>query len=174
MRRVRLGALLVVLLMLSRCATTQDAEKAMGSKYIGQSSDVFFSHNGPPRSYFELNNGGRVYTWRGGETTIHVAAETKTIAATPGTQSTTEKTTTKESKPDPNTTVTQTTSTSFSVGTPATSTTVVTKPAQKVPIYCEAQITTDEKGIITDIRATGDTQSVGLVGSRCAEIFGTK
>jgi hypothetical protein len=174
MKRAPVEGLLACLLVLSGCATTQDAEKHMGAKYIGKSSDAFFSHNGPPLSYFDMNDGGRLYTWRGGETTIVVAAETKTIAATPGTQATTEKTTTTQSQPDPNTTVTKTTTTSFSVGSPAASTTVVTKPAQHVPIYCEVQITTDDKGIITDIKATGDTQSLGLVGSRCAEIFGTK
>jgi hypothetical protein len=51
---------------------------------------------------------------------------------------------------------------------------VVTKAAQDIPVYCELQITTDADGDITDIRATGDTQSVGFVGSRCAEILGVK
>ena len=174
MMRVRLGGLLVGVLVLSGCATTQDAEKHLGAKYIGKSSDAFFSHNGPPLSYFELNNGGRLYTWRGGETMIVTPAETKTIVAAPPAQTTTSSTTTTQSNPDPNTTVTKTTSTSFSVGTPGAAATVVTKPAQKIPIYCEVQITTDPAGTITDIKATGDTQSVGLVGSRCAEIFGTK
>lgn len=174
MKRIPLGALLVAVLALSRCATTQDAEKALGAKYIGKSSDVFFSHNGPPKSYFELNNGGRVYTWRGGETMIVSPAETKVIAAAPAGQTTSSSTTTTQSNPDPNTTVTKSTTTSFSVGTPGTATTVVTKPGQKIPIYCEVQITTDPEGVVTDIRATGDTQSVGLVGTRCAELFGSK
>ena len=174
MRGLRFGAVPVFLLVLSGCATTQDAEKAVGSKYIGQDSDAFFSRYGPPRSYFELNKGGKVYTWVGGEGTVHVAEETQTIAVAPGAQKTTEKSTTTQKKTGPNTTTTKTTSTSFSVGTPATAMTVVTKPAQDIPVYCELQITTDADGDITDIRATGDTQSVGFVGSRCAEILGVK
>ena len=95
------------------------------------------------------------------------------IAVAPGAQKTTEKTTTTQ-KTTGNTTVTKSTTTGFSVGVPATSTTVVTKAAQDIPVYCELQITTDADGDITDIRATGDTQSVGFVGSRCAEILGVK
>ena len=160
---------------LSGCATTQDAEKAVADKYIGQSSDAFFSRYGPPRSYYELKNGGKVYTWVGGEGSIHIPEETKTIApAAPAAQQTTEKTTTSQ-KTTGNTTVTKSTTTSFSVGTPAAPpVTVVTKEAQDVPIYCELQITVDADDDITDIRATGDTQSAGFVGSRCAEVLGVK
>ena len=173
MKASRLGALAVAVVLLSRCATTQDAEKAVGEKYIGQDSDAFFSRYGPPRSYFELKNGGKVYTWVGGEGNIHVPEETQTVAVAPGAQKTTEKTTTTQ-KTTGNTTVTKSTTTGFSVGVPAASTTVVTKAAQDIPVYCELQITTDADGDITDIRATGDTQSVGFVGSRCAEILGVK
>lgn len=172
MKRIAASPVLPAALALAACVTTQQAEKAMDSKYVGQPSDKFFAENGPPRTSFKLDNGGTVYTWRGGETTITVPAETKTVEATPGASTTTEKSTTRESHPDDNTTVTETTSTSFSVGTPGTSTTTVTKPEQKIPVYCEAQITANAKGVITSIKATGDTRSVGLVGSRCAEIFG--
>ena len=175
MRRPRLGVYLVVLLALSRCASTQDAEKAVGDKYIGRDSDEFFSRYGPPRSYFELNNGGRVYTWVGGEGNIHVPEQTQTIVpAAPGAQKTTEKTTTTQ-KTTGNTTTTKSTTTSFSVGTPAAPpVTVVTQQAQDIPLYCELQITTDADGDITDIRATGDTTSGYSFGSRCAEVFGVK
>ena len=171
--RVRLGALLVVLLAVSRCASTADAEKAEGSKYIGQDSDAFFSRYGPPRSYFELNNGGKVYTWVGGEGSIHIPEETQVIPIAPGAQKTTAKTTTTQ-KTTGNTTVTKSTTTGVSVGTPAIGIPVVTKAAQDIPLYCELQITTDADGDITDIRATGDTQSGYSFGSRCAQVFGVK
>ena len=174
MRGQRLGVYLIVLLALSRCASTADAEKAVADKYIGRDSDEFFSRYGPPRSYFELKNGGKIYTWVGGEGNIHVPEQTQTIVpAAPGAQKTTEKTTTTQ-KTTGNTTVTKSTTTGVSVGTPAIGIPVVTKAAQDIPLYCELQITTDADGDITDIRATGDTQSGYSFGSRCAEVFGVK
>jgi hypothetical protein len=77
------------------------------------------------------------------------------------------------SRPDPNTTITHTRSSSFSIGIP-TAQQVLVQPAQTVQLFCEAQITTDAKGIITHIHASQDARGAEMSLSRCAEVFHVK
>jgi hypothetical protein len=64
-------------------------------------------------------------------------------------------------------------SSSFSIGIP-TAQQVLAQPAQTVQLFCEAQITTDAKGIITHIHASQDTRGAEMRLSRCAEAFHVK
>ena len=153
------------------CATTQQAQKAMESRFIGQSSDAFFSRYGAPQSSFTLNNGSTIYRWRGGQTTVYVPAEHNQFGpATTGIGASKTRTTTQVSHPSPNQTVTKTTTTSFGMGASSPQQTMIS-PARNLPVFCEAQITVDAKGIITAIQATNDTRGAGLSISRCAELF---
>ncbi|WP_165224618.1 hypothetical protein [Affinirhizobium pseudoryzae] len=74
MRKLRLGAALIVGATLTSCTTTEQASQAVQSRWLGQSADEFFTKNGPPASSYTLANGNVIYTWRGGETTRHVPA----------------------------------------------------------------------------------------------------
>jgi hypothetical protein len=99
------------------CTTTEQANQALKSRFIGQSSDSFFSQYGAPLSSFPLNNGGTVYRWRGGETVQSYPAEYKTVEPQASPLASQTQTTTKTTVDQPNakTTVTRTTTTSFGV-----------------------------------------------------------
>lgn len=163
---------------LAACTTTEEANKAIKSRFIGQSSDVFFSQYGAPLSEFQLNNGGTVYRWRGGETSRTLPAEYRTLApaSDPMAGKTTSKTTTTVSQPNSSTTVTETrtTSSSVSFGGAAGPQQVLVRPARVEHLFCEAQVTVDADGIITNVEATRDTDGEGFSLSRCAEVFGVK
>lgn len=51
---------------------------------------------------------------------------------------------------------------------------MIVTPAHTIQVFCEAQITTDAKGIITHIHASQDTRGANMGLSRCAEVFGVK
>jgi len=160
--------------LVGACASTRDADKSAESHFLGKPSDAFFSQFGPPQSSFKLNDGGTVYTWVGGQSTVTVPPVYTTV--TPpmaGTGFGQTQTTTHVSNPSPGTTVTTTRSHSFSIGVPTTQQVVVT-PAQTIQVFCAAQITTDAKGNITHIHATQDTRGAGMSMSRCAEVFGVR
>jgi len=152
------------------CKTTEEANKALRGKWIGQTADAFFIENGPPVSSYELDGGGVIYTWRGGETSYVRPARVQTQGTTqPLNRS--QRTVTTVSNPAPGTTVTRTrtTSTSFGATMP---TSVIVEPARRVDLFCEAQIATDAQGVITSVRINRDTEGAGLSFSRCAELFG--
>ena len=175
MKGMHVAVIGVALAALAGCVTTEQAQKAMDSRFIGQPSDVFFAQYGAPQSSFGLNNGGTTYRWRGGETVIVIPAQYKTVdKPAPGIGTNNTKTTTTVSRPDANTTVTETNSSSFNVNLSAPSQQVLVSPARTQPVFCEAQIAVDAKGIITNIRVTQDTQGAGLSISRCAEVFNVK
>ena len=177
MKHCRFAVIAAFALSLAGCgATTQEVEKSVESKYLGQPSDAFFMRYGAPQSSFKLNDGGTMYRWRGGETTINVPAQYRTVApAAPVMESGRSTTTTNVSRPDESTTITRSTTRgySFSVGVP-TAQQVLVSPAQTVQIFCEAEITTNPGGMITHIHATQDTRGVGFSLSRCAEVFEVK
>ncbi|MEI8355099.1 MAG: hypothetical protein WCG31_03215 [Deltaproteobacteria bacterium] len=162
-------------LCISACATTEKAQLAMQSQFIGQPVEAFFSKYGMPMSSFPMSN-STIYRWRGGETSIYVPAEYRKLNPnSPVTGVSKSTSTTQVSNPNPNTTVTETTTTKFSVDlgdllTPQGQ----VSPAHTVPIFCEAQITADTRGVITAIHATQDTRGFGLSLSRCAELFDVK
>lgn len=125
-------------ILLSACTTTEDANNAMKSRFIGQSSDVFFSQYGMPLSSFPLNDGGTLYRWRGGQTTQTIPAEYRTIELNGKQQQ------------------------------------QLVTPARTEALYCEAQISTNARGIITNVQTTNDTTGAGFSLSRCAEVFGVQ
>ncbi len=171
----RIAATLIVIAALVGCVTTEQAQKAMDSRFIGQPSDIFFAQYGAPQSSFGLNNGGTTYRWRGGATVLNIPAEYKKVeqpSTGMGTSDT--KTTTSVSRPDANTTVTESKSTTFSMGVSLPPQQVLVSPARTVQVFCEAQISVDPKGIITNIQVTQDTQGAGFSISRCAEVFNVK
>lgn len=160
--------------LVAGCATTEDANKQVRSQYIGRSADSFFARYGAPNSSYKMNNGGTVYNWRGGETVVTIPAQYKTVETPvydPWGSSTT-RTSTTVTRPDDNTTVTETRTTRSDMRVMQQQ--VMTSPAREKTLLCEARITTDEKGIITDIAASRDTDGEGFSFSRCAEVFGVK
>ncbi|WP_187971495.1 hypothetical protein [Aquibium microcysteis] len=155
---------------LAGCTTTEEANKAIKSRWIGQPSDSFFAQYGPPVRSFPLNNGGIVYTWRGGETTQVIPAEYRTIQpATPLASSS--STVTTVTRPDPGTTVTETRTTNLNLGLQAQPQHVLVRPERIEQLFCEAQITVDRSGVIGNIEASRDTTGAGFSLSRCAEVF---
>jgi hypothetical protein len=128
---------------LAGCQTTQKAAETLRSDWVGQSADSFFVANGPPVTGFPRDNGGQIYTWRGGEatTTRPGSFQTRTVP-----------TQTLDGRR------TMTTTTSY-------------QPPRQVNYVCEAQIAADPQGIIESIRISRDTGGMGLSFSRCAELF---
>ena len=159
------------LIALAGCVTSEQAQQAISARFVGQNSDAFFRTNGAPYSSYPLSDGGTLYRWRGGETSINVPAQYQTVNPPPGAGTTNTKTTTQVSHPNANTTVTETQTTSFSVGT---SSQVMVSPARTIPVFCDAQIAVDAAGTITGVQILQDTVGAGLSFSRCAEIFGVK
>lgn len=172
----RLFGLGFLLLTVVGCTTTEEANKAIKSQWIGQPSDAFFSRYGPPIRSFALNDGGAVYTWRGGETTRVVPAEYRTVTppASPDPLAASTRTTTTVTNPDPGTTVTETRTTSMSIGVSPQPQQVLVRPERVESLFCEAQISVNPAGTIANIEASRDTDGEGLSLSRCAEVFGVK
>ncbi len=172
MKWTRIALALAMGAALAGCKTTEEASRALRGKWIGQKADDFFIEHGPPQSRYELEDGGAIYTWRGGETSYVRPARVQTQGfSQPISRS--ERTVTTVSNPAPGTTITRTrsTSTSFRFAMP---TSVIVQPAQRIELFCEAQIVTDAQGIITSVRINRDTEGAGLSFSRCAELFGTE
>jgi hypothetical protein len=174
MNRARLAAMLAVTaLALSACVSTQDVSKSLGTRYVGQPSDAFFAQYGPPAKSMRLNDGSTVYNWHGGDSMIMIPAEYKTVE-TPGSPPLAGNSTTRTtvSHPDENTTETNSSTTSWSMGgSPGGSQQVLVHAAYQKQLYCEARITTDPQGKIVSVEATQDTQGAGFSISRCAEVF---
>ena len=168
-----MGAVLMAAVALAGCKTTEEAAQAVRAKWIGQPVDSFFMENGPPVSSYALDGGGTIYTWRGGETSYVRPAQYQTqpsFGASP--TRTTEKTTSFTSNPSPGVTVTRSTTTSSSFGYTPPSVPTMVRPAERVNLFCEAQISADEQGMIMAVRINRDTQGAAFSFSRCAEIFG--
>lgn len=161
------------LAVLVGCTTTEDANKAIQSQWIGRPSDQFFSQYGMPLSSFTLDNGGTIYRWRGGVTTQNIPAQYRTVDDGADKDEGYEETTTTVTEPDYGTTVTETTTTRVSLGRNRPRQ-VLVSPARTETLFCEAQITVDQAGIVQNIQATNDTTGEGLSLSRCAEVFGVK
>ncbi|CUA85043.1 hypothetical protein IMF23_06725 [Chelatococcus daeguensis] len=170
MKWAAIALTLAASVVVAGCKTTEETSKALRGKWIGQTADAFFVENGPPLSRYELDGGGAIYTWRGGETSYVQPARVQTQGPSqPLNRS--ERTVTTVSNPAPGTTVTRTktTSTSFGAMMP---TAVIVESARRVDLFCEAQIATDAQGVITSVRINRDTDGAGFSFSRCAELFG--
>ncbi|MBP0617543.1 hypothetical protein [Jiella mangrovi] len=158
----RMVAMGVVLVALAGCTTTEEANQAMQGRWVGQSSDAFFSQYGPPVSEFPLNNGGTVYTWRGGETVRNVPAQYRSM--------TKQEKELAEKRRSPSTIINIGGGNMSMDSAPPGQ--VMMTPARSEQLGCEAQITANSNGIITNIRTSRDTDGEGFSLSRCAEVFG--
>ena len=58
---MRTSVLLIVLL--TGCATTASMNRDLGAKWMGKPVDSFFVKNGPPVNQYPTQDGRRVYTW---------------------------------------------------------------------------------------------------------------
>jgi hypothetical protein len=157
------GLMLGLSLVLSACTTTEDANNAARSRWLGQPVEAFFAAYGPPISDYPLSS-GKIYTWRGGDKTRYI----------PPTYT----------SPEPARTVVRTQTRTDGSGQTVTQTRVITRdpfwqpqmisPPQYQQLFCELQINTDKAGVITAIRASNDTDGDGFSLSRCAEVLGVK
>ncbi len=136
-------ALVLVAGLLAGCKTTEEAARSMRSDWVGRSTDSFFSAYGPPETSFDLDSGGRVFTWRGGEATSYQPGRYQTNQV----------------------------SHLSATGQIQRSTVTTYQPPRRQDFVCEAQITADARGIIENIRISRDTDGRGLSLSRCAELF---
>ncbi|MEN5083508.1 hypothetical protein ABE438_13580 [Bosea sp. TWI1241] len=132
-----------IALAMAGCQTTQKAAETLRSEWIGQSADSFFVANGPPVTAFPRDNGGALYTWRGGEATSVRPASFQTRSVP-----------------------TQTLD-----GRRTMTTTTTYQPPRQFNYVCEAQIAADPQGVIESIRISRDSDGMGLSFSRCAELF---
>ncbi|MCC5977519.1 MAG: hypothetical protein JJU21_05625 [Salinarimonas sp.] len=164
--------LAIVAIGLSACQTTQEVAQEMRGVWIGQPVDSFFVMHGPPVSEYALAGGGKIYTWRGGEDSYTRPAQIR--STTMGGQRIGSSTTrSRTTHPSAGTTVTRSTTTSASFGLPAITQDVVVRPAERVELLCEAQLSVDAQGIIEQVRISRDTEGRGFSLSRCAEVFGS-
>lgn len=190
-------AAVVTSLLAASCTTTSETASKLSSSWVGKPADAFFSAYGPPRSSFPLQNGGAIYTWRGGETTIRSQLPTqrpkpfKPFASDPfkptpptapstgwGTQKS--RTEVKEHTRSDGTFVRETKTTSSGVSIDASNVMggmFGAKPAAPQPQYserhlsCELQITADPAGTITAMSVSKDTQGEFVSLSRCGDLF---
>lgn len=146
--------------LLAGCTTTEEANQAIQGRWIGQSSDAFFSQYGPPSSEFPLNSGGTVYTWRGGETDRNVPAQYRDMT----------KQEREYEKRRGGSTIINIGGNMAMDATPPGK--VLLAPSRTEELGCEAQISTNSGGVITSIRTSRDTDGEGFSFSRCAEVFG--
>lgn len=156
---VRILVALAAVLMTGGCTTTEEANVAMRTDWVGRSSDDFFSAYGPPYQRYDRRDGGTIYSWRGGETERFVPAQFSTVGEGREQKSTTVVTDARGRSVIETSTRTQ---------EPQR---IMTAPPRSESLYCEAQITADADGIIRSIGATGDTDGEGLSFSRCGELF---
>jgi hypothetical protein len=167
MLRACLGLLLLVPALLG-CQTTADAQREVGSRWIGRHIDEFFIENGQPESSFALQNGGTVFRWSGGNETRDVP-----INRGPTPAGGWSRTTGTSQSTFANNAVT-TTSTSTTVGFNPAGLIAALQPTHRTVSYgCDADIATDAAGRILNVRLSRDTTGVGFSMSRCAEVFGT-
>ncbi|MCC2612331.1 MULTISPECIES: hypothetical protein [Rhizobium/Agrobacterium group] len=167
------AALGVLAMIMVGCTTTEEANQAIQSKWIGQPVDSFFTYYGPPVSSFPLNDGGTIYTWVGGETTRYIPAQYQTPQPAKQDANRVMRTTTETQKKADGSTVTTTKTSSFGISAQPAAPQMIS-PARTEDLFCELQITTGADKIIRMLRATKDTDGEGFSFSRCAEVMGVK
>ncbi len=118
----------VVILFVSGCATTANYEKILAT-WVGNHSDNLVSSWGPPQSFYELSNGGRVLEY-----------SNQRNAQIGGYTTTTPQTTYHSG------------STSYGNTFSGTSTTYVQTqtPTYNVNLWCKTRFTANSNGIITN------------------------
>ena len=157
----RPAALLAMSLLVAGCTTTEDAQRAMASRWPGQPVDSFFSAYGPPVSSYKLAGGRMIYTWRGGKVDKYIPPDYQIVRRDPFYDPIYGPMSGPRFGPrfgpwydDPQM--------------------VMVSPGRDVRLQCEAQITVDKARIIEAISLSGDTEGDGISRSRCAEVFGVK
>lgn len=158
-----IAALMLPLAALAACTTTEDANRALQSRWIGQPAERFFAAYGPPIDEYPLSS-GKIYTWRGGDKTRYIPPV--------------------YSRPEPARTIVRTETRQDGSGQTVTQTRVITRdpfwepevitPGRYEQLFCELQINTDASGVISTIRASNDTTGNGFSLSRCAEVLGVE
>lgn len=63
MERSRATALIIISLVISGCATTQQVANRLGNQYIGKNFDEFVVKNGAPFNSYKLSSGDTVQQW---------------------------------------------------------------------------------------------------------------
>lgn len=158
-----LSLLLLPLVILAGCTTTEDANRALQSRWIGQPVERFFAAYGPPIDEYPLST-GKIYTWRGGDKTRYIPPV--------------------YTQYEPARTIVRTETRQNGSGQTVTQTRVITRdpfwepelitPGRYEQLFCELQINTDKGGLILTIRASNDTTGNGFSLSRCAEVLGVE
>lgn len=167
------AALCVLAMTMVGCTTTEEANKAIQSKWIGQPVDSFFTYYGPPVSSFPLNDGGTIYTWVGGQTTRYIPAQYQTPQPVNQDANRVTRTTTETHKKSDGSTVTTTKTSSFGISARPAAPQMISPPRTE-ELFCELQITTGPDKLIRMLRATNDTDGAGFSLSRCAEVMGVE
>jgi hypothetical protein len=70
--------LILLLLLCSGCATTQQAMERANRDYIDHSVDELVRRFGPPCGHYQLNDGQQVYTWSLGSAAFNMPYTTTT------------------------------------------------------------------------------------------------
>lgn len=65
--------LIITLIVLPSCTTTEQANQALETRFKGSSADSFFLSYGPPSSGYRLGDGGMLYTWDERPKVYHIA-----------------------------------------------------------------------------------------------------
>ncbi|MCV0351407.1 hypothetical protein [Nitratireductor sp.] len=157
---------------ISGCTTAREATQQTAVRWVGSSSDQFFAIHGAPYSSFERDDGGKIYRWRGGETSIRRSLDSS-VGTQPGNGfgKSYSRSSKKVSRPDANTTRTRTRSSSASFNINVAGILNAQKPAYRDErLYCELSISTDTNGVITSLQRLADTGGAFSL-SRCDEVL---
>lgn len=135
---------LLLLLLLTGCATTQATVNSLNIKYRGKNIDKFTINNGPPYGKHRLRNGGYVYKWRSARKSFYLPTTTSTTGS----------------------------ASVYGYGNYAYgnySGRSVTYGGGSITLGCVLQLYTNNKGYIRHITALDDSAGVWKA-SRCAEV----
>lgn len=167
----RFAAAITAIVLAGCGATPEQAQQSLSTRFVGQPADAFFAKYGMPLQTMPTADGGKMYSWRGGQFFINHPAQVQTVPNTGGGYEKTH-TTSHTTQTGPGSSKTE--STSVSVGVSVAPATVITQPATSEELVCEVQITTNANGVITAFNTTRDTRGGEMGLSRCAEVFGVK
>jgi len=69
---VRLTAAAILAITVGACQTTEDADVALKTRYVGQDADQFFIENGPASAAQKLGSGSTLYVWSSGRRNVEM------------------------------------------------------------------------------------------------------
>lgn len=150
------------------CATL---DPKINQRFIGKTSDAFFVAFGVPKSTLQLNDGGKIYTWRGGENTIFLPGYQETVGDELSFITSKDRSkTSSHGNVRTTTTISQSRTKTISLSGNET----ITYGDITIRQFCEAQIVVNSIGVIVQFEVTGDTRGNGFNRSRCAEVLNSK